>query len=38
MSDILFLLLVVAGFAVLRVAVAGLDRLVGHADSPEEST
>ncbi len=36
MSDLLFLLLVLAGFAVLRLAVAGLDRLVGHAESPEE--
>ena len=36
MSDLLFLLLVVAGFAVLRLAVAGLDRLVGHVESVEE--
>jgi hypothetical protein len=36
MSDLLFVLLVVVGFAVLRLAVAGLDRLIGHAESPEE--
>jgi hypothetical protein len=33
MSDLVFLLIVVGGFALLRLAVAGLDHLVGPSES-----
>lgn len=35
MSDLIFLLLFLGGVALLRIAVEGLDRLVGRDGEPE---
>jgi hypothetical protein len=36
MSDLVFLLIVIGGFALLRLAVAGIDHLVGRPEATGE--